>query len=119
MNNCLAGAELTELGTMVLSGFDHRIGAIPKDLCAPFRAEARNLETEIAFFYRTVAMCARKTENLAEVSSLWSIMAETCGQALVRLSDLKKQHPACNASDYFDRICDIRAKAERLREMHA
>ena len=119
MDNCLAEAELSELGKSVGSEFERRIAVIPKDLCAAFRAEARNLETELLFFYRAVAMCAKRTEDLGMVSSLWAVMVRTCDKSLTQLAQLTKEHPACRADDYYDRVLDLRAKCERLRQMHA
>ena len=119
MNNCMAESDLEELGRSVVSDFERRVAAIPKDLCAPFREEARSLETELLFFYKAVVMCAKRTEDLSAVSSLWGVMVKTCQESLIRLSDLKNQHPTCNAGDYYDRIADLQAKSERLRQMHA
>jgi hypothetical protein len=119
MNDCMAKSDLEELGKSVVSDFERRVAAIPKDLCAPFRSEARNLETELLFLYKAVVMCVKRTEDLSAISSLWGVMVTTCQQSLVRLSELKNQHPTCNAGDYYDRIADLQAKCERLRQMHA
>ena len=119
MNNCLAEADFNEVGLSLVSAFERRVAALPKDLCAPFREEARSLETELLFFYRMITMCAKRTEDLSAVSSLWAVVVRTCDKSLTQLADLTKQHPACQANDYYDRILDLRAKCERLREMHA
>ncbi len=116
---CIQQSDLRELGESVLKGFDKRIVTIPADLCVPFHDEARQLETEVLFFYRVVANCAKNDENLDSVAACWKLMVHICDESTKRLSKLAKQHPYCGAEMYFDRLLDLRNKCSRLQQMHS
>ena len=118
MSTCIDSIGLQQIGISTLKEFDRRIANIPKNLCAPFYHEAGTLETELLTIYKVVAMGARKEQDLSVISQSWNLMVEMCDNAARRLSDLIKQHPACGADIYFDRMLDLRNKCERLKKMH-
>jgi hypothetical protein len=116
---CIEQSGLRELGEFVLEGFDKRIESMHPDLCVPFHNEARQLETEILFFYRLVAQCVRNDDNLDSVAACWGLMVHICDESMRRLSNLALQHPYCGAQIYYDRLLDLRNKCNRLHQMHS
>ena len=119
MNNCLAESDLQDLGKEMIAGFERRVSAIPTDLCAPFHAEARQLETELLTIYKFVALATRKEEDLNQVARAWGVMVSVCDESAKRLNALVKQHPYCGADAYYDRVLDLRNKCQRLQQMHS
>ncbi len=95
-----------------------RIASIPNDLCGPFHAEARELESNLLTIYRLVAMIVRKEEDLPMIAQIWGGMVETCDAFGEVLSNLAKKHPACGAESYYDRVLDLRNKCYRLKTLH-
>ena len=67
MNSCLAESDLPDLGNEMIAGFERRVAAIPRDLCAPFHTEARQLETELLSSYKFVASSTRKEEDRGRI----------------------------------------------------
>ena len=118
MKECLTGSDLLELTHGSLASFEQRLAAIPKDLCAPFHEEARQLETELLTVYRVVVLCTKREESLNRVSEWWETMVRVCDEFALRLSRLVKGHPACGAERYYDRVLDLRSKCLRLQMMH-
>lgn len=116
---CIEQFGLRELGESVLEGFDKRVESIPLDLYVPFHNEARQLETEILFFYRLIAKCVRNDDNLDSVAACWELMVHICDESMRRLSNLARQHPYCGAQIYYDRVLDLRNKCNRLHQMHS
>lgn len=119
MNNCLPESDLRELGNSMLVDFERRVASIPKDLCAPFHEEARQLETELLTIYKMVALCTRKEEDLSSVSKSWGFMVQMCDKSGDQLNKLVQQHPSCGADAYYDRVLDLRNKCHRLQQMHS
>ena len=119
MNNCLPDSDLRKLGSSMLVDFERRVASIPKDLCAPFHEEARQLETELLTIYKMVALCARKEEDLSGVSKSWGFMVQMCDESAKQLNKLVQQHPSCGADAYYDRVLDLRNKCHRLQQMHS
>jgi hypothetical protein len=119
MKSCLAESDLQNLGNEMLQGFDRRVAAIPKDLCAPFHSEARQLETELLTIYKFVALAARREEDLSQVARAWGMMVTVCDQSAKHLNVLVEQHPYCGADAYYDRVLDLRNKCHRLQQMHS
>lgn len=103
----------------MLEGFERRVAAIPKDLCAPFHSEARQLETELLTIYKFVALATRREDDLNQVAKAWEMMVKVCDESAKRLNDLVKQHPSCGADAYCDRVLDLRNKCQRLLQMHS
>lgn len=103
----------------MIAGFQQRIAAIPKDLCAPFHEEARQLETELLTIYKVVAICTRKEEDLERVANSWAFMVQMCDDAAKHLNQLAQNHPYCGAGSYYDRVLDLRNKCLRLQQMHS
>src|SRR5258705_366206 len=118
MTGCLADPDFSELAKDILSGFDRRVTALPQDVCAPFHAEAKQLEGELLLLYRLAALCVRNEEDVSRVASRWEEMANFCDDSLARLKALSQNHPGCGADIYFDRILEIRIRCKRLQEMH-
>src|SRR5437763_16635138 len=118
MNECLSESDLLELSQGSLASFEQRLAAIPKDLCAPFHEEARQLETELLTVYRVVVLCTRREEDLERVSKWWETMVRVCDQFAVRLNGLVEAHPACGTEHYYDRVLELRSKCLRLQKMH-
>ena len=119
MKSCLAESDLQNLGDEMLQGFERRVAAIPKDLCAPVHSEARQLETELLTIYKFVALAARREEDLSQIAKAWDMMVKVCDESAKRLNDLVKQHPYCGANAYYDRVLDLRNKCQRLQTMHS
>jgi hypothetical protein len=118
MGECLTESDLQELGRTALEDFERRLVSLPEDLCAPFHDEARQLETELLFLYRATVLCVRREPDIDKVGARWAEMVRLCRDFLTKLKKLGDQHPGCGAGIYYDRVLDLRAKCERLREMH-
>ena len=118
MNDCISVADIKELGWACLNDFDRRVAGLPKDMCAPFHEEARQLETELLGLYRTTVCCVRREPNMDCVAKRWGEMGEICDQFLVKLRSLHEMHPSCGADLYYNRVLDLRNKCNRLKEMH-
>jgi len=118
MKECLAESDLLELSSGALAAFDQRVASIPKDLCAPFHEEARQLEAELLTVYRVVVLCTRKEDDLDRVAQWWAMMVRVCDDFAGRLSTLATEHPQCGAEQYYDRVLELRSKCLRLQKMH-
>jgi hypothetical protein len=118
MSACFDTADLLALSRATLDETDRRLSEIPADLCAPFYAEASNLEQQLLGVYRTVALCVRKEDDLEKIAALWRAMTEACDEFASRLSRLSQEHPQCGAEFFYDRVLDLRNKCQRLQEMH-
>ena len=99
--------------------FERRIASLPKDMCAPFHQEARQLESELLTIYKMVALLVRKDEDLSMVSKRWGVMVQMCDNFAKQLSQLTQFHPYCGADVYYDRVLDLRNKCLRLQQMHS
>ncbi len=119
MNQCLVEADLETLAGESLAAFELRLAAIPKDMCAPFNDEARQLETELLTVYRVAVICTKKEEDLERVAQWWGTMVRMCDAFAARLGGLVREHPACGAEAYYDRILELRSKCLRLQKMHS
>jgi len=119
MTERLTECDLLELSEGSLSSFDQRLATIPKELCAPFHDEARQLEAELLTVYRVVVLCTKREENLNRVSKWWETMVQVCDDFAVRLNGLVQSHPACGAEHYYDRVLELRSKCLRLQKMHS
>ena len=119
MNSCLAESDLQDLGKEMIAGFERRVAGIPRDLCAPFHNEARQLETELLTIYKVIALSTRNVKDLDAVAKAWGMMVKVCDEAAARLNSLVKQHPDCGADAYYDRVLDLRNKCQRLQQMHS
>lgn len=118
MNECLRDSDLMEISRESLAAFEQRIAAIPKDLCAPFHEEARQLETELLTVYRVVVLCTKREEDLPRVSAWWKRMVQVCDEFAARLGRLVQSNPQCGAEPYYDRVLELRSKCQRLQTMH-
>jgi hypothetical protein len=119
MSCYLVESDLQELSNDMLEGFERRVASIPKDLCAPFHTEARELETQLLAIYKFVALTTRKEEDLNCVAKAWKLMVAMCDESAKHLNALVKQHPYCGADTYYDRVLDLRNKCLRLQQMHS
>jgi hypothetical protein len=119
MKECLTDLDVLELSKGSLSSFEQRISTIPKELCAPFHDEARQLETELLTVYRVVVLCTKREEDLDKVSKWWATMVRVCDDFASRLNDLVKGHPGCGAEQYYDKVLELRSKCLRLQKMHS
>jgi hypothetical protein len=119
MNNCFAESDLRDLGNEMLDGFARRVAAIPSDLCAPFHVEGRLLESELLQIYKIAALCARRTDDLEQISRGWGLMVQVCDETAKRLNTLAQEHPSCGADAFTDRVLDLRNKCRRLQQMHS
>jgi hypothetical protein len=111
-------SDVLELSRATLDETNRRLEAIPADLCAPFYAEAANLEQQLLGIYRTVTLCVRKEEALDEVAAWWHAMTSICDEFSGRLAMLSNEHPLCGAEMFYDRVLDLRNRCQRLQEMH-
>jgi hypothetical protein len=118
VSGCLSISGIEELGESALVDFDKRVASLPKDLCAPFHQEARQLETELVTIYKMTALCCKEEDDLAKVSAMWGAMVNICDGSAKRLGELARQHPSCGADWYYDRMLDLRNKCLRLQKMH-
>ena len=119
MNESLTDSDLLELSQGALASFEQRLMTIPKELCAPFHEEARQLESELLTVYRVVVLCTKREEDLNRVSKWWETMVRVCDDFGVRLSRLVQAHPASGAEQYYDRVLELRSKCLRLQKMHS
>jgi hypothetical protein len=118
MRACFDTADILALSRATLDETNRRLNEIPPDLCAPFFAEASNLEQQLLGVYRTVALCVRKEDDLEKISAWWRAMTEACDEFAKRLSQLSQEHPQCGSEFFYDRVLDLRNKCQRLQEMH-
>jgi hypothetical protein len=118
MKECLNDSDLLELSHGSLAAFDQRLAGIPKDLCAPFHEEARQLEAELLTVYRVVVLCTKREDDLERVSGWWATMVRVCDEFAARLSQLVAAHAHCGAGQYYDRVLELRSKCLRLQTMH-
>src|SRR5438105_15651609 len=119
MNKCLTDSDLLELSQGSLASFEQRLATIPKDLCAPFHEEARQLETELLTVYRVVVLCTRREEALERVSKWWATMVRVCDEFALTFGKLVKAHPVCGAEQYYDRVPELSSKCIGLPKMHS
>jgi hypothetical protein len=119
MMNCLPASGLRQLGDSAIADFDKRIASIPNTLCAPFHAEARQLEAALLMIYNVAVLCVKEEEVLENIASAWQCMVIVCDQFAARLRDLSKSHPFCGAQAYYDTVLDLRNKCQRLQQMHS
>ena len=119
MLRCLEPSDLQGIGNSMVADFERKIALIPKEMCAPFHHEARQLETQLLTVYQMVAQMTRNVDDLDQIASLWERVVLMCDAFAERLSALVKQHPQCGAGSYYDRVLDLRNKCLRLQTMHA
>jgi hypothetical protein len=119
MNSCISESDLRVLGDQMIQDFERRVESLPAALCVPFHNEARQLETELLFVYRFVALTVQKEMDLEKIGNLWGLMVSVCDSCAEKISVLNEQHPYCGADTYHDRILDLRNRCERLRKMHS
>ena len=119
MSSCFDTSDILELSRATLEETERRLSEIPVDLCAPFYAEASNLEQQLLGVYRTVALCVRKEEDLKRIAAWWQAMTKVCDEFAARLGKLSQEHPQCGSEFFYDRVLDLRNKCQRLQEMHA
>ena len=103
----------------MVAEFERRIAAIPKDMCAPFHAEARQLETQLLTVYQMVAKITKNVDDLPQVAQMWKTVVFMCDAFSLRLGDVVKKHPDCGADSYYDHVLDLRNKCLRLQMMHS
>jgi hypothetical protein len=118
MNACFDTADILALSQATLDETNRRLSEIPADLCAPFYAEASNLEQQLLGVYRTVALCVRKEDDLEKIAAWWHAMTKACDDFAGRLAKLSKEHPECGSELFYNRVLDLRNKCQRLLEMH-
>jgi len=118
MTEILTNLDVLELSKDSLASFEQRLATIPRDLCAPFHGEARQLETELLTVYRVVMLCTKREEDLDRVSRWWATMVHVCDEFAGRLSRLVEAHPGSGAEQYYDRVLELRSKCLRLQKMH-
>ena len=118
MSACFDTADVLELSNATLAESEKRLSRIPADLCAPFYAEASNLEQQLLQVYRTVVLCVRKEEDIDQVAAWWQMMVEVCDKFGGCLHALTQEHPYCGAGVFYDAVLDLRNRCLRLKEMH-
>lgn len=119
MSTCFDTSDVFELSKAALADAERRLSEIPADMCAPFNAEARNLQEQLLSVYRMVALCVRKEDDLDKVASWWNVMKSVCDQFAQRLHKLHEAHPYCGADAYYDYVLDLRNRCQRLMDMHS
>ena len=118
MSACFDTSDILELSRATLEETNRRLSEIPAALCAPFFAEASNLEQQLIGMYRTVARCVRKEDDLDRIAGWWEAMTKVCDEFGGRLAKLCEEHPQCGSEFFYNRVLDLRNKCQRLREMH-
>jgi hypothetical protein len=118
MSACFDTSDVLELSRATLDEANRRLSEIPADLCAPFYAEASNLEQQLLGVYRTVALCVRKEQDLEKIAAWWEAMTKACDESAGRLAKLSEEHPECGSEFFYDRVLDLWNKCQRLQEMH-
>jgi hypothetical protein len=114
--NC---ADFKAVGKSAVEDFESRIASLPVDICAPFYEEAGHLEAAILTVYKSIVLAAKHLDDLNDVANLWGCMVEVCDCGIHTLSNLVKEHPACGAEYYYDRLLDLRNRCLRLQNLHA
>lgn len=118
MSACFDTTDILELSRATLDETNRRLDAIPAELCAPFNAEAGNLEQQLLGVYRTVVLCVRKEDDTEKVTAWWNAMTSICDEFGRRLARLCEEHPECGSEFFYNRVLDLRNKCQRLQEMH-
>jgi hypothetical protein len=118
MSACFDTSDVLELSRATLDEANRRLSEIPADLCAPFYAEASNLEQQLLGVYRMVALCVRKEEEPEKIAAWWEAMTKACDEFAGRLAKLSEEHPECGSEFFYDRVLDLRNKCQRLQDMH-
>ena len=119
MSACFDTADVLELSNATLAETEKRLSSIPADSCAPFYAEASNIQQQLLQVYRTVVLCVRKEEDMDRVAAWWQMMVEVCDKFGLCLHALTQEHPYCGAGMFYDAVLDLRNRCLRLKEMHA
>ena len=118
MSACFDTSDVLALSRATLDEANRRLSEIPADLCAPFFAEASNLEQQLLGVYRTVALCVRKEDELEKIAAWWQAMTKACDEFAGRLAKLCQERPECGSEFFYDRVLDLRNRCHRLQEMH-
>ena len=119
MSACFDTSDILAVSRETLDEADRRLSEIPADLCAPFNAEARNLEQQLLNMYRTVTRCVRKEDDLDRIAAWWEAMTKICDEFASRLAKLCREHPQYGSEFFYNRVLDLRNKCQRLQEMHS
>src|SRR5436190_19212797 len=97
MLGCIEPSDLQEIGDSMVAAFEGRIAAIPKDMCAPFHAEARQLETQLLTVYQMVAKITKNVDDLSQVAKMWKTVVLVGDASSLRLGAVVRKHPVCGA----------------------
>jgi hypothetical protein len=116
---CVTECDLTGIAEDDLNRFDKAVSGIPVDACSLFHDEASRLEAGLLGVYRVVVAMVRQEEEMEKVAACWATMVGICDKYAERLGAFHKEHPACGAGFFYDRILDLRNKCGRLRDLHS
>jgi hypothetical protein len=116
---CVTDSDFKAIAESGISQFNKAVERIPFDSCALFRDEASRLEAGLLGVYRVVVSMVRREEDIEKVSECWGSMVAICDKYAERLGVFQKQHPACGAELFYDRILDLRNKCRRMHALHA
>ena len=108
--------DLESLRGSALSDFDRRTAALPPDRDQAFMQEVARLEGQLEAIYRIGVLAQRREPDMEAALAVWDALVQICDSFLLKLENLKRDHPACAPS--YDKMLDLRLAAEKRRELH-
>ena len=117
MKACLNFNDILEVGQPQVQEMQ-RIGdayasADVPGACVAFTRQVRIVEGIVVQTYGVAAALARKSENLDEVSEIWSQMSFFCRSALTSLSSLRHKYPYCGTPELYDMVLDYKLACDK------
>ena len=116
--NCVTDSDFKAIAESGISQFNKAAEGIPLDSYARIRNETSQLEAALLGVYRVVVSMVRREEDIEKVSECWGSMVAICDNYAERLGVFQKEHPACGAEIFYDRILDLRNKCRRMHALH-
>ncbi|MCI0642042.1 MAG: hypothetical protein L0Y70_23440 [Gemmataceae bacterium] len=83
------------------------------DACQSFTHQVRMVEGTLRQTYREASALARRTEDLREVSDIWSRMSSFCNFALQALASLKDKYSNCGTAELYDLALDFKLACDK------
>ena len=108
--------DLESLRGSALSEFDRRTAAISPEQDGAFTREVARLEGQLEAIYRMAVLIQRREPDMEAALAVWDALGRICDSFLLKLENLKRDHPACAPS--YDKMLDLRLAAEKRRELH-
>jgi hypothetical protein len=84
--------------------------------CEAFSRQVTIVEGLMRHAYGMSSKLARKSDDLREISEIWSAMSTLCNSAVAALSSLKDDFPYCGTSQLYDFVLDLKLAADKRRD---